>query len=195
MNLKLDLRFVSMLNSPSLWFQARGINSEELPMQKTNNKFIIPGILGVTALCALCVCCGGIFLYFYGDTLVNQTVSPNPTDNNLPVNPTPQTPVDPSSVAEWTVIVYSAADDEVLEETMWFDINEMELVGSNSQMNIVVQIDRYASGFTGDGDWSDTRRYLITQDSDLNHIVSPVVESVGEVDTGDPQTLINFVTW
>ena len=93
------------------------------------------------------------------------------------------------------MIVYSAADDEVLEENMWFDVNEMELVGSNSQMNIVVQIDRYAGAFTGDGDWSDTRRYLIAQDSDLDHITSPVVESVGEVDTGDPQTLIDFVTW
>ncbi len=89
-----------------------------------------------------------------------------------------------SNLPEWTVIVYSAADDEVLEENMWFDVNEMELVGSNSQMNIVVQIDRYAKGFTGDGDWSDTRRYLLTQDSDLDHIASPVVESVGEVDTG-----------
>ena len=96
---------------------------------------------------------------------------------------------------EWTVIVYSAADDEVLEENMWFDLNEMELVGSNPQMNIVVQIDRYAGAFTGDGDWTDTRRYLITQDNDLDHITSPVVESVGEVDTGDPQTLIDFVTW
>jgi len=133
-------------------------------------------------------------LYFYGDQLI--AGFNNPTDN-----PPVETPVTQPSVtgtdglAEWTVIVYSAADDEVLEENMWFDINEMELVGSNPQMNIVVQIDRYAGSFTGDGDWSDTRRYLVTQDNDLDHINSPVVESVGEVDTGDPQTLINFVTW
>jgi hypothetical protein len=71
----------------------------------------------------------------------------------------------------------------------------MELVGSNPQLNIVVQLDRYAKAFTGDGDWTDTRRFLVTQDNDLNHIASPVVESVVEVDTGDPQTLIDFVTW
>src|SRR5689334_13835608 len=71
----------------------------------------------------------------------------------------------------------------------------MELVGSNPQLNIVVQLDRYAKGFTGDGNWTDTRRYLIQQDNDLDHINSPVVESVGEVDTGNPQTLIDFVTW
>jgi hypothetical protein len=96
---------------------------------------------------------------------------------------------------EWTIIVYSAADDEVLEESMWFDLNEMEMVGSNSQMNIVVQIDRYSSGFTGDGDWADTRRYLIAPDNNLDGITSPLVQSLGEVDTGDPQTLIGFVTW
>ena len=165
-------------------------------MQKSNNSFIIPGILSAVALCALCVCCGGIFLYFYGDTLVSQTVSPGPTDSNLPaVSPTPQISVDPSGLAEWTVIVYSAADDEVLEETMWFDINEMELVGSNPQMNIVVQIDRYGGAFSGDGDWTDARRYLITQDNNLSTISSPIVQSLGEVDTGDPQTLVDFVTW
>jgi hypothetical protein len=103
--------------------------------------------------------------------------------------------VNTSGLPEWTVIVYSAADDEVLEENMWFDLNEMELVGSNPQMNIVVQIDRYTGAFTGDGDWTDTRRYLITQDNDLEHITSPVVQSVGEVDTGNSQTLIDFVTW
>jgi hypothetical protein len=103
--------------------------------------------------------------------------------------------VNTSELPAWTVIVYSAADDEVLEENMWFDINEMELVGSNPQMNIVVQMDRYIGAFTGDGDWTDTRRFLITQDNDLDHITSPVVQSVGEVDTGNPQTLIDFVTW
>jgi hypothetical protein len=120
----------------------------------------------------------------------------NPPTENAPVEvPTTELPVNTSGLSDWTIIVYSAADDEVLEESMWFDINEMEMVGSNSQMNIVVQMDRYASGFTGDGDWSDTRRYLITQDNNLDSITSPVVQSVGEVDTGDPQTLVDFVTW
>jgi hypothetical protein len=132
-------------------------------------------------------------LYFYGDQLVANFN--NPSNPPGPANPTEQSPVDITGLPEWTVIVYSAADDEVLEESMWFDVNEMELVGSNPQMNIVVQLDRYPGAFAGDGDWSDTRRYLIVQDNDLDHINSPVVESLGEVDTGDPQTLIDFVTW
>lgn len=163
-------------------------------MQRTNNRFLIPGILGAIAFCTLCVCCGGIAVYLYLSP-VSQAVSPIPTDNSIPVNPTPQISVNPSGVAEWTVIVYSAADDEVLEETMWFDVNEMELVGSNPQLNIVVQIDRYSGAFSGDGDWTDARRYLITRDNDLNTISSPIVQSLGEVDMGDTQTLIDFVTW
>ena len=163
-------------------------------MQNTNNKFIIPGILGAVALCALCVCCGGIAIYFYLNP-VSQTISPNPTDSNLPVNPTPQTSVDTSGLPEWTILVYSAADDEVLEETMWFDVNEMELVGSNPQLNIVVQMDRYGQAFSGDGDWTEARRYLITRDNDLSTIASPIIQSLGEVDTGNPQTLMDFVTW
>ena len=162
-------------------------------MGQTNSKWVIPSIGAVIALCAACVCCAAIGLYFYGDQLV--AAVRNPADNPPTAIPATQLPVNTSGLPEWTVIVYSAADDEVLEESMWFDVNEMELVGSSSQMNIVVQIDRYASGFTGDGDWSDTRRYLITQDSDLNLIASPVVQSLGEVDTGNPQTLIDFVTW
>ncbi|MGZ9163712.1 MAG: clostripain-related cysteine peptidase [Anaerolineales bacterium] len=163
-------------------------------MGTNNSKFLIPSILAVIALCVACVCCAGVGLYFYGDQLVAGIR--NPVTNNPPteISATPL-PDNTSGLPEWTVIVYSAADDEVLEETMWFDINEMELVGSNSQLNIVVQIDRYNGAFTGDGDWSDTRRYLITQDNDLNTIGSRVVQNLGEVDTSDPQTLVDFVTW
>jgi len=167
-------------------------------MRSTNSKWMVPSIAAVVAFCLACACCSGVGLYFYGDQIL-AGVS-NPENTEVPVIPPTVIPAtqpsgNTSGSAEWTVIVYSAADDEVLEENMWFDVNEMELVGSNPQMNIVVQMDRYSRAFTGDGDWSDTRRYLITQDNDLDHIASPVVESVGEVDTGDPQTLIDFVTW
>jgi hypothetical protein len=164
-------------------------------MGKTNSKWLLPSISAFVAVCLACVCCSGVGLYFYGDQIVagfNTLTNTNPT---VEVLPTQATVNNTGDLPAWTVIVYSAADDEVLEQSMWFDVNEMELVGSNPQMNIVVQIDRYAGAFTGDGDWTETRRYLITQDNDLDHITSPVVESVGEVDTGNPQTLIDFVTW
>src|SRR5919197_1809249 len=163
-------------------------------MSKTNSKWLLPSVGAIAAFCLACVCCGAVGLYFYGDQILASFNHPSETSQTqIPV--TQQPVVNTSSLPEWTVIVYSAAADEVLEENMWFDVNEMELVGSNSQLNIVVQIDRYAKGFTGDGDWTDTRRYLVQRDNDLNHIASPVVESVGEVDTGNPQTLIDLVPW
>ena len=166
-------------------------------MGNTNSKWLVPSIAGFVAFCLVCVCCSGAgLLYVYGDQIVAGLNNPTEIPSTPSVqNPTTEPPVNTSGLPEWTVIVYSAADDEVLEENMWFDLNEMELVGSNPEMNIVVQIDRYTGAFTGDGDWTDTRRYLISQDNDLEHITSPVVQSVGEVDTGNPQTLIDFVTW
>ena len=169
-------------------------------MGKANSKYLIPSILVVLALCCTCVGCSGAGLYFYGDQLlttfgINNSDNPS-VDNGQPVLPATQAPdVDTSNLPEWTVIVYSDADDEVLEENMWFDVNEMELVGSNSQVNIVDQLDRYAGAFTGDGDWTGARRYLITHDDNLNTIASPVLQDLGEVNMSDPQTLVDFVTW
>ncbi|HSL27785.1 MAG TPA: hypothetical protein VK900_01195, partial [Anaerolineales bacterium] len=165
-------------------------------MRRQNSKWMLPSIAAVVALCLACVCCSAVILYFSGDQILAWFREPAVVDAPPTVQvPGTQAPVNTSDLPEWTVIVYSAADDEVLEESMWFDVNEMEVVGSTPQVNVVVQLDRYAGAFTGDGDWTDARRYLIQQDNDLSSITSPVVQSLGEVDTGDPQTLIDFVTW
>lgn len=159
-------------------------------MGNTSTKFGIPAIIAGIALCITCLCCAAGILYFYGDALVSETGIPNPIDSSQPL-----VPADTSNLPEWTIIVYSDADDDILEEDLWFDINEMEMVGSNAQMNIVVQFDRAEGYFDGDGDWTDTRRFLITQDADLFHISSPVIESIGEADMGNPQTLVDFISW
>ena len=46
-----------------------------------------------------------------------------------------------NNTAEWTVMVYLDADNN-LESAGIDDINEMEIVGSTSEVNIVVQVDR-----------------------------------------------------
>src|SRR5215213_8373497 len=167
-------------------------------MKRTTSKWMGPSIAAAAVICLACICCSAIGLYFYGDQILAATRGPqdiNVDNNETPIeNPSP-TESAATTLSEWTIMVYSAADDAVLEEHMWFDVNEMELVGSTPQMNIIVQIDRYNGAFTGDGDWTDARRYRLTQDSDLSRIASPVVQSLGEVDTGDPQTLIDFVSW
>ena len=165
-------------------------------MRRQNSKWMLPSIAAIVGLCLACVCCSAVILYFSGDQILAWFREPAVVDTPPTVQvPTTEVQVDTSGLPEWTVIVYSAADDEVLEESMWFDVNEMEVVGSTPQVNVVVQLDRYAGAFAGDGDWTDTRRFLIQQDNDLSSITSPVVQSLGEVDTGDPQTLIDFVTW
>jgi Clostripain family len=161
-------------------------------MNKPKSKRSLPIILAVIGLCLACICISLVVAYFLGDTIMSW-FSPAP-QNNTPPTPLSNV-VPPSNQAEWTVIVYSDADDEVLEGSMWFDVNEMELVGSTDQVNIVVQMDRYVGAWSRDGDWTGTRRLYITQDSDMSAIHSPVVQDLGEADMGDPQTLADFVTW
>jgi clostripain len=98
-----------------------------------------------------------------------------------------------TSMSSWLIMVYSDADDEVLEFDMLFDINEMELIGSSDDVTIIVQVDRHENWF--DDDWHDTRRYRITQDDDLDTINSELLAELGEQNMADPQTLIDFVTW
>ncbi|MGA1822963.1 MAG: clostripain-related cysteine peptidase [Thermoplasmatota archaeon] len=105
---------------------------------------------------------------------------------------------DQNEIAKWTFIVYIAADNN-LESAGIEDINEMELIGSTEQVNIVVQFDRWRTSDDADdetnGDWTDTRRFLIQKDSDRNIIGSEEVEILGEINMGDPQELIDFTIW
>ena len=110
----------------------------------------------------------------------------------------PRPPVDPAqqrqTVAEWTVLVHIAADNN-LELAGLSDLNEMEAVGSSPQVNIVVQIDRSADYVTLDGDWTETRRYYVQQDDDPQMITSPIVSSPGELDTGSGDSIADFAIW
>lgn len=96
--------------------------------------------------------------------------------------------------ADWTVMMYLDGDNN-LENAAISDINEMEAAGgSNSNVNIVVLIDRISGYDSSNGDWTDTRRGLIINDSNPDIIASPL-ESVGEKNMGDPATLSEFVSW
>ena len=97
--------------------------------------------------------------------------------------------------AEWTIMLYQDADDEVLEEDIMIDFNEAEIIGSSDQVNIVAQVDRYEGAFDGMGDWTSTKRFYVTQDSDLNEIGSEELEDLGEVNMADGQSLVDFIAW
>ena len=95
--------------------------------------------------------------------------------------------------AKWTFMVYIAADDSTLEEAAIGDFLEMASVGSNDNLNIVVQLDRIPGDDKAYGDWTDCRRFLVTEGltpADGNEIMN-----IGEVNMGDPATLVGFVEW
>ena len=108
------------------------------------------------------------------------------------------------NTAEWTVMVYLAADND-LESVGINDINEMEMVGSSFDVNIMVQLDRVpysvlAANNEGhldnvsNSNWTTTRRYYIMQDNDP-FLINSQFNDLGELNMGDPQTLIDFASW
>ncbi len=92
-------------------------------------------------------------------------------------------------------MMYQNADDEVLEEDIFIDLNEAEIVGSTDQVTVVAQLDRFDGAYDGDGDWTSAKRYLVTQDNDLETIHSEELADLGEVDSGNKDTLIDFAVW
>lgn len=110
----------------------------------------------------------------------------------LPVRANPQQADDET---EWLVMLYQNADDEVLEGDIFTDLNEAELIGSTDEVTIVAQLDRYEAGFDGDGDWTTAKRFFVTQDDDLSALASEEIEDLGEVDSGAPETLVDFAIW
>jgi C1A family cysteine protease len=95
------------------------------------------------------------------------------------------------SQADWTFLVYLDADNN-LESYGLDDFLEMSSVGSTAEVNIVVQMDRISGEATGYGDWTDARRFYVT--AGLEPWGSNGT-SIGEVNMGDPQTLVDFVQW
>ncbi len=95
---------------------------------------------------------------------------------------------DPSQPAlkEWTLLVFLNGNNN-LDTFGYQDMNEMEKVGSTSEVNVVVQ-------------WGSLRtkkvtRILVQKDSDSVNVTSPIVEDLGKVDMGSPTTLVDFVKW
>ena len=92
-----------------------------------------------------------------------------------------------AQVAEkaWTVMVFINADNN-LDAAGVADVNEMERIGSNEQVNVIVQLDR--------AEVEGTHRYYIERD-DSPEMTSPSVQDLGEVDMGDWRQALDFFTW
>jgi hypothetical protein len=117
--------------------------------------------------------------------------SPQPTATPRPTRPAAASSGDQT----WLVMLYMDADDEILEQDIFVDLNEAERVGSSDRVHIVAQVDRYRGGFSGGGNWTSTKRFYVTRGGDLDRIESEEVADLGEVSMSDGQTLVDFVTW
>jgi len=91
-----------------------------------------------------------------------------------------------TEIADWTVILYLNGDND-LESKVKKVINNLETVGSTSDVNVIVQFDAFDL-FEG------IKRYHITKD-DSNEITSTVVKTLDEESMGNSDTLANFVSW
>ncbi|MBL8049974.1 MAG: hypothetical protein JNM46_02020 [Anaerolineales bacterium] len=99
----------------------------------------------------------------------------------------------PAPNAKWTVMVYIAGDNN-LEDYVVKDLElELGAVGSSADVQIVALADRAPGYDTSRGDWQGTKIYHVTQGMIADS--ASAVEDWGERNTGDPQTLIDFVNW
>ena len=107
----------------------------------------------------------------------------------------------------WTVMVYIAGDNNLASAAV-DDLNEMEGVMLPENVNVVTLTD-LSDSYATSVDWTDTRRGEIAPDpngynpygwaggywaSPADELTSDL-ESVGELNMGDPQTLTDFIDW
>ena len=118
------------------------------------------------------------------------TEVPSMTEPEVTITP-------PSSGDTWLVMLYQDADDHILEYDIFFDMNEAEVTGSSDKVHIVSQLDLHeiSEGPQAVSGWSTAKRFYVTRDDNLDLIGSTELADLGEVNMGDPNTLIDFVTW
>ena len=153
-------------------------------MRKRSFKSLMTVLIAILIISLLTAC-------FDGAILDDETETPE-DDNSTSSGENYVASGDPGT---WLVMLYQDADDETLERDVFLDLNEAEIVGSSDMVTIVSQMDRYDGDFEGDGDWTSTKRFLVTQGNDLETIESEELDDIGETDMSDPQTLVDFVVW
>lgn len=89
-------------------------------------------------------------------------------------------------VKDWTFLIFLNANNNL---DYFGDINlkQMEEIGSNKNINIVVQ--------WGSMSRKTVKRMLIKKSTNPNQITSPVVQDIGAADMGDAKELVKFMKW
>jgi hypothetical protein len=109
-----------------------------------------------------------------------------PSEDRLDRSPTP--PSVASGKAKWTVLNYSAADNN-LYAYIYEDAASMEKLGSTNSVQLVTQLDHHQGG---------AYRFRVERDgvgAGEDRIDSPVIESLGPINMSDPKNLADFIRW
>ncbi len=92
----------------------------------------------------------------------------------------------------WTIMVYLDADNN-LEDAGLDDYLEMSKIGSDTNVNIIVMLDRINGYSTAYGDWTGTKYFYVVKDS--TPVAGNAVQDLGEKNMGNPQTAKDFILW
>ncbi|MBC8137601.1 MAG: hypothetical protein H8F28_17095 [Fibrella sp.] len=103
---------------------------------------------------------------------------------------------------KWTVLLYMNGANN-LEEYGNLNLNQIERFGSDANITFVAQFKRIPESAhaeplrddKSDGDWTETRRYVVRRDNDFTHVSSPIIASRKNVDMGSKETLQEFIQW
>jgi hypothetical protein len=100
-----------------------------------------------------------------------------------------------NTCADWTFMVYMDGDCS-LEASAIDDMNEMEMVGSTDEVNIIALLDRVPGEDDSNGDWTTTKLFEVTYDPNPDRIIRSIeLGDLGELNMGDPNTLADFAVW
>ncbi|MDD1462567.1 clostripain-related cysteine peptidase, partial [Dolichospermum sp. ST_sed2] len=181
-------------NSISLQFEnSLGDLQLQLYREQSGSQVLVSSSVGITnneSLSLNGLAAGTYYAHVYGNGTATNSYQLN---IDAPIQST-----QPNNRNDWTVMAYMTASN--LYEYAFQDINEMEIAASRlpSTMNFAALWDQssqgtaYATG--GSAAWSDTGRAIIRPDTNSNTVVTPF-ERIGEQNTGNPTTLVNFVQW
>lgn len=94
-----------------------------------------------------------------------------------------------NSNKKWTILIYADGNNE-MEEIMCKSFLDMELTGSNEDVNVIVQIGKLGNYRNNEKyNWSGVRRYYV------NYLSSMLIEDLGKENMADPNVLYTFIKW
>src|SRR4051794_23246329 len=93
------------------------------------------------------------------------------------------------TVAEWTIMIYLNGDNTLQKRAM-DDFNELAAIGSNRDVNVIIQFDRTGDP-SNDEKWGQTLRFRVVK----NMVALPkyAYADLGEKDMSSGATVADFV--